>query len=161
MKATLRLNNPLWQTPERQKLLDKVVQQSGAELESEIKQAILGSVPSGRLYRRGAITKAASQKNLALGLRRAQLQPKRVIAGSRFHRASAKGQAPAVDSGALLGSIRAKKVGQLSVKVATSKRYAVRLDDKNKLNRPFFESTAEKFRPKFKQNIREAIQENS
>ncbi len=159
MKATLKLNNPLWQTPERQKLLDKAVQQSGAELESEIKQAILGSVPSGRLYRRGATAKAASQKNLALGLRRAHSQPKRVIAGSRFHRASALAQAPAVDSGALLNSIRAKKVGQLSVKVATSKRYAVRLDDKNKLNRPFFASTAEKFRPKFKGNIRDAIKE--
>ena len=156
MKATLRLNNPLWQTPERQKLLDRVVQQSGAELESEIKQAILSSVPSGRLY----LTKAASQKNLALGLRRAKVVPKRVIAGaSRFHRASARGQAPAVNSGALLNSIRAKKVGQLSVKVATSKRYAVRLDDKNKLNRPFFESTADAFRPKFKGNIRDAIKE--
>jgi hypothetical protein len=41
--------------------------------------------------------------------------------------------------------------------VSSSKNYAQRLDDPAGLDRPFFHSTAEEFRPKFKQNIEGAI----
>lgn len=155
MKAILTLNNPLWNTPERRKILDTAVQESAIELESEIKQTILDSTPRGRLYRRGAITKRASKNNSFL--RKVAGNSKRVIAGSKFHRASAKGQPFATDTGGLLNSIRAKKTAELKAKVATNKNYAPRLDDKNKLDRPFFESTAEKFKAKFKQNLEDAL----
>jgi len=161
MKATLKLTNPLWQGAKRKAILEKAVQQSGAELESEIKQTILGSAPAGRTYRRGNITKAASQKNTAPGLRRVKGKPQRVIAGTRFHRASAKGQPFASDTGETLNATRSEKTGEMRNKVSNSKKHSKILDDKNKLNRPFFESTAEKFRAKFKQNIAEAIRENS
>lgn len=131
MKALLKLNNPFWKTPERRQILDKAVQQSAAELEAKIKQKILESSPAGKTYARGNI----------------------------FHRASRKGQPPAVFSGSLLISIRAKKLGELKSSVSTSKNYAPRLDNKNKLDRPFFESTAEAYKAQFKQNLTDAIRE--
>lgn len=179
MKSKLTLTNPLWQTAARRKILDKAVQQSGAELESRIKRKILDSTPAGQTYRRGAITRKANKKNLKLGLKSfetsrrvksqklinggiTELQKQtRVVVGYKFHRASARGQAPAVDSGGLLSSIRSKRIGFLSVRVASSKRYALNLDSRSSLNRPFFSVTVEEFKPKFKQNIIEAIRANS
>lgn len=130
MKSELTLNNPLWKSPQRRAMLSRTVLQSAAELESRIKRKILDSRPAGRVYGRGK---------------------------RRFHRASARGQAPAVDTGGLLNSIRARKIGLLKAVVATSKIYAARLDDQNRLNRPFFQSEADAFRPKFKQNLLDAI----
>ena len=161
MKSKLTLSNPLWQTTERRAILDKAVQQSGAELENLIKRKILDSTPRGRLYRRGAINRAASKKTSGLGLRRVANNPKRVIAGVTFHRASAKGQPPAVDKGELLNATRSKKTGEMRNKVANSKKYAPILDDPNGLDRPFFQSTADEFKAKFKQNIADVIRENS
>ena len=169
MQAKLTLNNPLWQTAARKAILDKAVQQSGAELESRIKQKILYSVPRGKLYRRGGIKKVIAKKDLAFyrSDRRifkrtfTGLYAEKTTVGYNFHRASARGQAPATDSGGLLNSIRAQKIGFLSVRVATAKRYAIRLDAEDGLNRPFFAVTVEEFKPKFKQNINEAIAANS
>ena len=132
MKTKLQLNNPIWKSPERRAMLSKTILQSAAELESRIKLRILNSTPRGRMYKRG---------------------------NNRFHRASARGQAPAVDSGNLINSIRARKTGFLSAVVATGNNYAAWLDDKNKLDRPFFNSEAEKFRAKFRQNILDAIKQ--
>jgi hypothetical protein len=193
MKVRLQLNNPLWKAPERRAILDQAVQQSGAELEGEIKQTMLPSTrkeqPSGRTYRKGPIVKRATKALLKLGLRKQKGRTDKVIAGANFHRASAPGQAPAVDSGGLVNSIRAKKTGEMKSKVSSSKDYAAALDDgarppskrsgrrSKKRNgpvenfmgphrggmaaRPFFKSTAEAFRPKFKGNISKAIAENS
>ena len=161
MKSILKLNNPLWQTQARRAMLDKAVQQSGAELESRIKQKILTGPKSGKTYRRGAITRAASKKNLGLGLRKVKNNSKRVVAGSNFHRASARGESPANDLGGLVNATRSKKTGEMRNTVANSKKYAPILDDPNGLDRPFFRSTADEFKPKFKQNIADAIKENS
>ena len=159
MKSILKLNNPLWQTQARRAMLDKAVQQSGAELESLIKQKILTGPKTGKTYRRGAITRAASKKNLGLGLRRAGNNSKRVIAGSGFHRASARGESPAKDSGQLASATRSKKTGEMRNQVSNSKKYAKPLDDPKGLDRPFFASTASEFKPKFKQNIADALSE--
>jgi hypothetical protein len=140
MKAKLTLSNPLWQTPERRAILDKVVQQSAAELESKIKQKILASRPAGRTYRRGAAVLKGGKP-----------------AAFSLHRASKKGQPPAVDSGGLVNSIGAKKTGAVKAAVSSGKNYAGRLDRKDRLDRPFFASTAEEFRAKFRQNLAEAI----
>lgn len=141
MKSVLKLNNPLWKTPERRAILDKAVQPSGAELESLIKQKVLNSKPAGKTYRRGKIKRG------------------RVVTGSRFHRASAKGQPFANLTGATLNATRSKRIGLMRNTVSNQTKQAKILDDKNKLNRPFFQSTAEEFKPKFKQNLQEAIAE--
>lgn len=161
MKTKLTLTNPLWNTQKRRQILDKTVQESGAELEGLIKATMLPGTrkkgPSGRTYRRSAITKRATKANLAMGLKRQKGNQNRVVAGSNFHRASAPGEAPAVDTGGLVNSIRAQKTGEMRSEVSTGKKYAGRLDDSKKLNRPFFATTAEAFRPKFKQNVEDAI----
>lgn len=137
-------------------MLDKAVQTSGAELEAGIKQKILTSQPAGRTYRRSPITRAATSRNLPAGLRRTK-NKNRVIVGSNFHRASRRGQPPAVDTAGLINSIRARKTGPLKTTVSAGKHYGEILDDPNKLNRPFFRSTVKEYLPKFKENILEVI----
>ena len=167
MKSVLKLNNPLWKTAARRLILDRAVQQSGAELESRIKRKVLESRPAGRVYRRGAIKKKVAQRDLKFyrSNRRifkrtfTSLVAEKTTVGYKFHRASKKGQPFASDSGALLSSIRSKRIGFMSAKVASSKRYAIYLDSKNGLNRPFFESTVTEFKREFKANIKRAIDE--
>lgn len=173
MKAKLTLNNPLWQTQKRRAILDKVVQQSGAQLENLVKQKILTGPKSGKLYRRGAIKKKIAGRDLSFyrSDRRVfkrtftSLYDEKTTVGYNVHRASAPGESPATDSGRLANSVRAKKIGFMSVRVATSVRYAAALDNgstKRKIAaRPFFLVTVEEFRPQFKENIRKAIAENS
>jgi hypothetical protein len=175
MKVKLTLNNPLWDRAKRREILDKAVQESGAELESLIKQKQLPATrkepPSGKTYRKSPITKPATKALLALGLKRQNGNPKNVVAGSNFHRASAPGQAPAVDSSGLVNSTRAKKTGEMKSTVSVGKKYGPALDkgttkagrNRNIVikPRPFFASTVEEFRPKFKENIKKAIAENS
>jgi hypothetical protein len=161
MKVTLSLKSPLWKRPERRQMLDQAVQTSAAELEGLIKQRILEGPKTGRLYRKSAITRAASKRLLAAGFKPKRGNPKRVVVGVNIHRASAPGQSPASDTGGLLGSIRAKKTGDLKSTVASSKAYAAALDDgaksRNLAPRPFFKSTAKEFAPKFKENVSKAI----
>ena len=169
MKSILKLNNPLWQTPARRAILDKTVQQSGAELESRIKQKILTGPKSGKTYRRSAIKNKVAKRDL--GFYRSNrkvfkrtfsgLDREKTTVGYQFHKASAKGESPANDTGGLANATRSKKTGEMRNQVANSKKYAKPLDDPNGLNRPFFASTAEEFKPKFKQNIADAIRENS
>jgi len=45
----------------------------------------------------------------------------------------------------------------MKAKVSSGSRIAEILDNPNKLDRPFFKSVAEKFKPKFKANISETI----
>jgi hypothetical protein len=157
MKAVLTLNNPLWNTPARLAILNKAVQQSAAELETKIKETIQNSIPAGKIYLRGAITAQATKKALALGLLRKAGTKTRIQVGTRFHRASARGQPPAVDSGRLLKSIEVKKTGALQVTVFSNAPYSDELDNPNKLNRPFIRKNRDDFRRKFKQNIADAI----
>ncbi|HEX8248973.1 MAG TPA: hypothetical protein VF599_12420 [Pyrinomonadaceae bacterium] len=171
MKSNLILNSPLWKTPERRALLDKTVQQSALELESEIKQAILKGPKTGRTYRRGRILKKAAAKNR--GFYRGEktssrfkrvfksLTDERFVVGFGFHRASKKGESPAPDTGALVNATRAQKTGEGRATVANGKGYGELLDNPEKLDRPFFKSTVEKFKEKFKQNLSDTIKENS
>lgn len=168
MKSKLSLNNPLWSSTERRQLLDKVVQQSAAELEAKIKQKLLNpeKPPAGKIYRRGGIYKKGLIRDRKLNRTRFKrkffsLYDEKFAVAYSFHRASRKGQPPATDTGALANSIRAKRSGEMHATVATSKNYGAILDDPNKLDRPFFRQTAEEFKAKFKQNIREAIGGNS
>jgi HK97 gp10 family phage protein len=82
---------------------------AGAALlvESEMKRSLQQGPKSGRLYRRGSITKTRTKGLAGLGLRRVKGQANRVIAGANFHRASAPGEAPATDTGYLVNHISA------------------------------------------------------
>ena len=169
MKAKLTLNNRLWQTTERRAILDKAVQQSGAELESLIKQRILTGPKSGKTYRRGAIKKKVAKRDLVFYRSNRKvfkrtftgLYAEKTTVGYQFHRASKKGESPATDTGGLVSSIRSKRIAELKARISTSKKYAPILDNKEKLNRPFFSDTAENFKEKFKENIRKIINESS
>lgn len=173
MKASLKLNNPLWQTNKRRAILDRVVNQSGAQLENLVKQKILTGPKSGKLYRLGAIKKQIARRDLSFFrsdrrvFRRTftSLTNEKTTVGYKVHRASAPGQSPASDSGRLAGSVRATRLGFMSVKVATSVRYAAVLDNgssKRKIAaRPFFRVTVEEFKPLLKGNLQEAIAQNS
>ena len=155
MKTKLTLKNPLWETTQRRQILEKVLNLSAQELEKAVKDRIENSVPTGRLYRRGAITARATKKTANLGLFRKAGTKTRVIIGSRFHRASASGQAPAIDSGKLLRSLQVKKTGVLQLTIFTPLKYAAILE--NKLNRPFLKVSRDNYRRKFKQNLKDAI----
>jgi phage gpG-like protein len=167
MKVKINLNSPMFNRSERRAILDDVVQQSAAELETEIKNKILAGPKTGRLYRKGPITRASSKKLLAAGFKPKRGNAKRVIVGANIHRASAPGQSPASDTGGLVNSVRAKKTGDLKSTVSSSKDYAAPLDDGAKgtgrsrkgaiAPRPFFKSTAKQYEPTFRKNVEAAV----
>lgn len=126
---------------------------SALELERDIKQNIAASVPAGRTYRRTAIVRASSRRNSGLKLKK---RGNNVIVGYNFHRASRIGQAPAIDSGRLLNSIRGIKTGPVNARVNVGVNYGQPLDDPAYLDRPFFFLRAELYRPRFYENIRKA-----
>ena len=150
-------------------MLDKVVQKSAAELEAKIKEKVLKSVPAGKVYRRTAIKRRIAKRDLDFfrsnqRIFRRQfttLYNEKTVVGYNFHRASRKGQPFANDTGETLNATRARKIGELKAVVANSKPHAEILDNPNKLNRPFFRSTAEEFKKQFRENLAEAIAQNS
>lgn len=119
--------------------------QIASGVEAEAKRLIQHSVPAGRTYRRGELNKAASIPLLRLGLQFSKRRQGQVIAGYRFHRASAAGQPPAVDTANLVNSMRAKRTGAMSAELAVNAAYAGYLEPpfagetevEGLLNRPF------------------------
>jgi hypothetical protein len=144
VKTSVTLKKPIWNTPARRKILSEVVFESALSLEGDIKDVIASSRPAGRTYRLGAIT-SNRKSSQGLGLKsRNKNGKKQTIVGANFHRASAKGQPPAIRTGGLLNSIRTKKIAQLRAKVFVGKFYGGILDAKDGLDRPFFAVTVEK-----------------
>lgn len=82
IKTTVRITSKIFNTPALLKTLDAALEKTAKEHVESTKQLITSSVPSGRLYKR----------------RRG------------FHRASARGQRPAVDTGHMLSAFRSTKV---------------------------------------------------
>jgi hypothetical protein len=122
-----------------------VAWQIAAGVEAEAKRLMEHSVPTGRTYRRGEINKAASIPLLRIGLQFSKRRQGQVVAGYRFHRASAPGEPPAVDLANLVNSMRAKRTGQMSAELAVNASYAGFLEPpfegesglQGLLNRPF------------------------
>jgi hypothetical protein len=139
--------NPIWSKGERRRLSLALFSEA-LRLEREIKLAITTSTPAGRAYRSGRLTSGA-KKFAGQGLRTYKTAKgnSRFIIGSKFHRASARDQAPAVRAGGLLNANRAQKLGELKFRVINSKKYAGVLDSPQGLNRPFFNSVVNRFRP--------------
>ncbi len=87
----------------------------------EARRIVDGSTPSGRVYRKGAITKRATKGLLNLGLQRKGKT--RVLAGSKIHRASAKGQPWAKDSGKAYRDIKVIRSGRGTYRVVFGAPY--------------------------------------
>lgn len=102
----------------------------------------------GRTYARGALTRAASKNTRALGLRNRVTAKgnRRAIVGYRLHRASAPGEAPAVDQSVLVNSIQTKPEGTRAV-IKVGAAYGEILEYKK--DRAVFEPTLEEIRPGF------------
>jgi hypothetical protein len=96
----------------------------------EARRIIDESTPRGRLYRRGGI-----RGRMLKGLRRAPGTKTRAIVGSRIHRAAAKGQPPAIDSGRLKREIKVARSGRGKFRVIFGAPYAGILEFQ--LDRPF------------------------
>ncbi len=111
--------------------------QVALSIEAEAKRLIQQSQPSGRTYRRGAITKLASQRLLTLGLQLSRKRAGHVIAGYRFHRASARGEPPANDTSNLVNSMKSRRTGAASSELAINAGYAGFLEFPEFLGRPF------------------------
>lgn len=132
----------------------RIVLQTGTVIERDSKQSMRGP-KHGRVYRRGAITRKYKMGGKAYqSLRGKGMRGKSnggrvaVTVGYKFHRASAPGEAPAIDYGKLVNSIEMVFQRPLlrSIVYATA-AYAIRLE-KN-LNRPFMRPAAENAWPDF------------
>lgn len=130
--------------------------QCAIELEGDIKATIFTSRPAGRTYKTTAITRKL--KRNPNNLRR---RGDRLIIGYNFHRASARGQAPAIRTGGLVNSIRAQRIAELRARVIVGKAYGAILDDPNGLNRPFFQSTLRKRLPVYLARIRREMKKQT
>ncbi len=114
-----------------------VAWQVATGIEGEAKRLIQQSIPTGRTYRRGAINKRATVSLLQMGLRLSKRRQGQIVAGYRFHRASAPGQPPANDTSNLVNSMKARRTGEMSAEMAVNAGYAGVLEDPEGLNRPF------------------------
>lgn len=113
-------------TIEMQRQASNVVRTAGRRVE-QISKASMSGAKHGRVYRRG----------------------------KRTHRASAPGEAPAVDTGKLKNSIETKMVTPLRAQVIASAKYAIILE--TKMKRRFFKPAVEQIRDWFGQAMANAI----
>lgn len=96
---------------------------------------------SGRLYRRGRIGRKMSAGYAGLKSYKTKKGSLMAIVGYKTHRASAPGQAPAMDTGALVNSLSITMVGPTSGMIFSNLRYAAALEfgssKRGLLPRPF------------------------
>jgi hypothetical protein len=153
MQSKLTLTTPLLTNGLRSDAIAAAIANSAAQLERDIKENIQRSIPSGRTYRRTPIVRKESRRNSTLKLRQARGG---LIVGFTFHRASRPGQPPAIDTGRLINSIRGMQISKFQHRINVGAEYGLPLDDPEGLDRPFFTTRVEKFRPVFFENIRKA-----
>ncbi|MDQ3651512.1 MAG: hypothetical protein M3458_14810 [Acidobacteriota bacterium] len=148
-----QINSPILRPGELNRALAKVVAKTTFDYEREVKQA-MAAPKHGRTYRRAAVTRAASRFTRAAGLRERTTKGgrARAVVGSKFHRASAPGEAPAVDSSVLINSIQSKATG-LRGRLTVSAAHAEPVERK----RPVFGPTLERFRPRFTRDVSEEV----
>lgn len=116
MPVAITLTSPIFDKAKRHQSAGNAVGKTIREFAAYVPRQQVEGKPSGNVYRKGG----------GRGFRRS-------------HRASAKGQRPAVDSGNLIRSTKHKKTGQLSGEVTTTAKrngfdYASQLQ--NKMDRP-------------------------
>lgn len=125
-RTVTTLNSSIFKDTPRRQAVANGIRRHTREFKNLTKQRILKSKAAGRQYsRRGGA-----------GFR-------------RFHRASAYGQRPAIDTGRLLNSIQDKSTGEFSAEAFAGAEYAQFLNDPNGLNRPIMsERDAKEEEPK-------------
>lgn len=142
-----------------------IVWQTAQEIERDTKSRMEGP-KHGRIYRRGAITKRYSVRGKKWqqhkGARARLVGGKvEVTVGYQFHRASAPGEAPAVDLGNLRASYQAEMVNDDAAAVFSNSIYAARLElggsDSRGIHiaaRPALRPAAKEARTRFVQRMR-------
>lgn len=162
--TTVQLNSPILQPGALRRELERLVAETASDIERDVKER-MRAPKHGRTYRRGAITKRATKGTRGLGLRevvrnRAQMSPegfslerRLAVVGYKFHRASAAGEAPAIDHAGVINSILTKPDGTRAT--ITANNVAALLE--YHMNRPAFEPALEDARPGFVQRVDETI----
>jgi hypothetical protein len=148
-----KLHSPILRPGVLRSELEKLVAEAAFDVERTVKEA-MQAPKHGRTYRRGRITKAFSSK-LPAGLRTftTEAGKRRAIVGYKLHRASAPGEAPAVDTSSVINSILTKPDGLRAT--ITANEVAAILEEK--MNRPAFGPAVEKVRPGFIVKVGDAI----
>ena len=160
LKVTAQLKSPALHRPEAlREALEPVVAEAAFEVERDIKEQ-MREPKSGRTYRRGAIVRRASGATRALGLRERKTAGGRplAVAGFNVHRASAPGEAPAVDLGELINSYTTQIDG-LHASVSSSLALAALLEGgtRKMAPRPAAAPAAERARESFPRKVDEAV----
>jgi hypothetical protein len=112
IKTKIKLDSEIFKAVSRRQAISNLVGRSARDFKNLTKRRIIESRPAGRLYSRGPGT-----------------------GFTRAHRASAKGQRPAIDTGKLLNSIDDKRTGELSSEAFAGAEYAKHLQSA-RLDRP-------------------------
>lgn len=135
-------------TASAQRLASMVVEATAQEAVAIAKRS-MGGPKSGRTYRRGAIRRGKGEK-------------RRVVA-YRFHRASAPGEAPAIDTATLVNSFFTKKVGPLVRVIGVGAEYAAALEfgTERIAPRPFLRPALNAVRDFFIGSMREIVRQGA
>jgi hypothetical protein len=156
MQSKLILTTPALRDGIQTDAIAGALANSTAELEGRIKTNIQSSRPTGHIYRRTPLVRKGSRRNSGLKLKPGN-RAGTVIVGYTFHRASSPGQPPAIDTGRLINSIRGMRISDFQHRINVGVEYGLPLDDPAGLDRPFFTSEVEKYRPIFYENMRRAV----
>jgi hypothetical protein len=157
---------------------EAIVAQYAHAIEAGIK-ASMATPKSGRTYRTGDVTRNLGKSERAgvgvtrsfgklvavtAGGLRVNTAPggaSKVVIGARIHRASAPGEAPAVDTGHYINSIRAKRSAKLQWMVYTNAEQARALEygnpARNLLPRPHFRPAADAVRSAFVRDMAQVV----
>jgi hypothetical protein len=115
------------------KEIEEIQRRIAEQVPIEARRIIDESTPSGKTYRRKAITTRRTKAKERIGLQKRGKT--RLISGYGFHRASAKGQAPAKDTGKLYRNIKVLRRSATEYRVVFGAPYAGYLEFN--LDRPF------------------------
>ena len=120
MNLTVRVSTRRWRNIERKlssQNVDAVTRTTALEIEADTKKSIQSGPKTGRIYRYVRRGKARDSAGRYVKGRKATITV-------RQHQASAPGQAPATDKGALVNSYRTRKLKVGGYRVGSSMRYA-------------------------------------
>lgn len=132
----------------------QIVKETAQAVRAEA-QASMRTPKTGRTYAISSIKRKATKRDVKAGF--AKERGQKFVAGYKFHRASAPGEAPAVDTGALVNHISAKMTGKTTAIVSANQEYAAALEfgspARHLAARPFLRPALRKVRKFFFQSL--------
>lgn len=137
--------------------IDAIVQKTALDIGEDAETSMSGE-KHGRLYRIKAMTVGAKgRRGKGLIAAGAKARNGRVTVGYKVHRASAAGEAPAIDTGNLANSIQTRKTGQGSAVVEVGAEYGLPLElgTRKMAARPFMRPAADRGWPKFLEALKQ------